>query len=153
MTERKIKMSLLNKKVKVIIIACLVIALGLNFFTINNRYILIVGIVALVLVLFGLFDEKKEEDTEKEEDSNVASDEEMEETLLGDGEYSYDDYDKVCCEKCGAYMGEGVDVCPSCGHVKSGSETAKKQKVCPNCGRPIEDDLDFCTYCDYEFKK
>lgn len=144
----------INKKVKALIIVVIALAFVANLVTIKNKYISIVCLGVIFVLLIGLFDEKKEpEEDDGEDEEDVASDEEMEAELLSKGEYSYDNYDKVCCEECGAYLGEGVDVCPECGHVRAGSEEAEKTKVCPNCGKPIEDDVGFCTYCNYEFKK
>jgi 4-hydroxy-3-methylbut-2-en-1-yl diphosphate synthase IspG/GcpE len=81
------------------------------------------------------------------EDTELVSDDEICEELLEDGEFSYDNYDEVCCPECGEYLGEGVTVCNSCGYNKE-----KEDIICPNCGRLDEDHQGFCSYCDYEFK-
>jgi hypothetical protein len=95
----------------------------------------------------GLFDFLKKDnasdDTEDEAEECVLL-EDIDEVLLEDGEYSYENYDKVCCPECGAYLGEGVRVCPECGH---GKET---RSSCPFCGKPLDedDDIGFCPYCN-----
>ncbi len=147
-------MSFMNKKIKAIAVVALIALIAVNFFIIKNSYIGTVLISVLIcIILFGIFDEKKPE-AEKQVDENVLSDEEMEEELLSDGEFSYDNYDEVCCEECGEYLGVGVTKCPSCGYSKDAEENDDKEvDTCPNCGKPKDDGMDFCTYCDYEFNK
>ena len=146
-------MSFMNKKIKAISIVTLIALIIVNFFTIKNKYAFIILGVILIFVLFGIFDESKPE-AEKEVDENVLSDEEMEEELLSEGEFSYDNYDEVCCEKCGEYLGVDVTKCPSCGYSKIAEENDDSEdETCPNCGKPKDDGMSFCTYCDYEFNK
>ncbi len=136
----------ISNKVKYIISVWLIGLIVLNLFTLKISYVTIILGFAFVLVAFGIFDKPKET-TEEEEEIEVLSDEEMEEELLSDGEFTYDNYDEVCCPECGEFLGKGVYECESCGWG-----TEKLIEVCPSCGRENEDKLDFCTYCDYQFK-
>ena len=112
----------------------------------NNMIITIACLAIFIILMTGIFDEPAKTEEKAEEDDEILSDEEMEEILLEDGEFSYDNYDEVCCPECGEYLGIGVTKCSSCGYNNS-----DENQVCPNCGRQIEDKVDFCTYCDYEF--
>ncbi len=126
----------------VLILVCIAVVI---FF--DNRNVRIIGIVAVIFCAIDFFS-KPVEEKKVEHNENVLSDEEMEQELLGDGEFSYDNYDEVCCPKCGAFIGQGVTSCKQCGYGKS-----DYPEVCPNCGKPNEDKLPFCAYCNSKFDK
>lgn len=132
-------------------IVILIISLAIfviNKITLDNRMLSLACVAIVIIVFVGKYIATDDEKVVEEEiDEELLTDEEMEEALLDDGEFSYDNYDEVCCPECGEYLGKGVTVCESCGYGKSNIPS-----VCPNCGRDVEDDLDFCAYCNYEFK-
>lgn len=114
---------------------------------VENRNFRIIGVVAILFCIVDFFS-KPVEEKKTEENEFVLSDEEMEEELLSEGEFSYDNYDEVCCPNCGAYLGKGVKECDQCGYGKS-----EYPEVCPKCGKPNEDKMSFCAYCNYTFEK
>ena len=87
-----------------------------------------------------------ESDVEVTDGITELTSDDLSEELTEDGEFSYDNYDEVCCPECGEYLGAGVEMCKSCGYGKT-----EQIITCPNCGRTDEDNLGFCTYCDFEF--
>lgn len=126
----------------VLIVICIIAIIFIN--NINFR---IVGAVAIIFCVIDIFS-KPVEEKKPEGNEFVLSDEEMEEELLSEGEFSYDNYDEVCCPNCGAYLGRGVKECDQCGYGKS-----EYPDVCPKCGKPNEDKLSFCAYCNHKFEK
>ena len=114
---------------------------------IGNRNFRIVGVVAIIFCIVDFFS-KPVEEKEEEINENLLSDEEMEQELLDEGEFDYDNYDEVCCPNCGAYLGQGVKECDQCGYGK-----LEYPEVCPKCGKPNEDKMSFCAYCNYKFEK
>lgn len=128
----------------------LAVALGVCLFFVKNTFFRFTLVVFLLFILIDVLTKPLYKDTKdtEETDENVVSDEEMEDVLLEDGEYSYDNYDEVCCPKCGEYLGKDVTICEGCGYGKE-----KVPTICPNCGKTVEDNIGFCTYCDYEFKQ
>ncbi len=78
----------------------------------------------------------------------LLSDEEIEEELLFDGEFSYEIYDEVCCPDCGAFLGKNVNKCENCGYGMS-----IYPEICPNCNQENTDKLEFCAYCGEKFQK
>lgn len=126
----------------VLVIICIV-----ALFFVSNRNFRIVGVVAIIFCIID-FVSKPVEEKEIKDDEEMLSDEEMEEKLLEEGEFSYDNYDEVCCPKCGAYLGKGVKECDDCGYGK-----LEYPKVCPKCGKVNEDQMSFCAYCNFKFEK
>lgn len=80
------------------------------------------------------------------DNSDESKDVDVEDELLEDGEYSYDNYDEVCCPECGEYLGKGITKCTSCEFDQEIST------VCNNCGKPREENIDFCPFCDKDYE-
>lgn len=136
-----------NKK-DIIFDSLLLIAVLVFMFLIRKRIVFVMGAVIIACIgvdIYGKFKGQTDEEINESDDGSISDDEEQ---LIEDGEYSYDNYDEVCCPKCGAYLGKGVTVCKQCGWGES-----EYPAVCPNCGKPNEDNLPFCAYCNYQFKK
>ncbi len=135
------KPSFLRKNWNNVSVIIFAVALGAYFRTMP--ILVIAGFLILFCVIEMVYNPKKKE---VEENPELLSDEEMEEQLLSDGEFSYEDYDKVCCPKCGDFLGEGVTTCNSCGYGYG-----KYPATCPECGKENNEDMDFCAYCDVKF--
>lgn len=123
-------------------VVCIVAAI-----LIDNRNFRIIAVVVGIFCIYDFFSKEPVKKEKEDKDKDVLSDEEMEDELLGEGEYSYDNYDEVCCPKCGAYLGKGKTTCDVCGYGKQ-----KYEEVCPECGKRNEDDLDTCAYCNHPLK-
>lgn len=137
----------MNKlKEKWVDVGLVVICIVALFFISNRNFRIIAG-VAIIFCIVDFFS-KPVEEKEPETNEELLSDEEMEQELLDDGEFSYDNYDEVCCPKCGAYLGKGVTECDQCGYGK-----LEFPEVCPSCGKVNEDQMSFCAYCNYKFEK
>lgn len=85
------------------------------------------------------------EDNEEDIENECVILEDIDDVLLENGEFNYDNYDEVCCPKCGAYLGQGVDKCTECDFGQ------EEPSVCPSCGKFLEEDdgeIGFCPYCN-----
>jgi len=116
-----------------------------NIFTINKKLISYACLIIFAFVISGIYDEPKPEKIEDIPDPDVLNDEEMDDFILEDGEFSYDNYDEVCCPECGEYLGKDVLICPNC---KNANEDLPE--VCQNCGKTREE-IDFCPYCNHYY--
>ncbi len=142
----------MKSKKRIVFTSCLILVSVLTFIinkvTINSIYLNMIALLFLAISLvIAMGRDKDEIDIDEKEETQVLDDKEMEDVLLKDGEYSYDDYDKVCCPECGAFIGENVGECDNCGYGKP-----VEVQVCPKCGKQNEDNLDFCAFCNYNFK-
>lgn len=134
-------MKKLSNKLKYYICGALAVLLLLERLFIKNNIVFTI-VLAVMLIIFVTIDDGVKKETAEDVDP------ELEEELIADGEYTYDNYDEVCCPKCGAFLGKDVTSCSQCGYGKE----EKEDIVCPQCGKVNEDGLDFCAYCNYDFK-
>ena len=91
----------------------------------------------------------KEPEESEDEEVEVYI-ENIEDELLEEGEFDYENYDEVCCPECGAYLGKGVTACGECGFGQ------ERDSTCSYCGKYLDEgdaDIGFCPYCNHSFNK
>jgi len=136
----------LNFKAKVIITIIIAAVFVANLMTKNIMLVNYALLIIWALSVSGILNDTKTEKIYEEPENEVLSDDEMEEFILEEGEFSYENYDEVCCPKCGEFLGNANTKCPTCGYSKEDI-----QQFCENCGKLREDKIDFCPYCNTNY--
>jgi len=137
------KISLTKRIVSTILMLAVIAG---NFFSLKNMTLTFAVLIIWGIYISGVFEQSSEKVIEDDPDDEVLSDEEMDEFILDNGEFSYDNYEDACCPKCGDFLGIDVTICPSCGYNKD-----NQPQVCEQCGKVREDDIDFCPYCNRNY--